>query len=49
MIADGLPKLGYLTLLDEYILVTFGFIAAVGQPARCSELSRHATPGAQLG
>ena len=30
MIADGLPSLGYLTLLDSYILSTFAFMAAVG-------------------
>ena len=29
VIADGLPKLGYLTWLDEYILITFAFIALV--------------------
>ena len=29
VIADGLPKLGYLTWLDEYILITFALIALV--------------------
>ena len=29
VIADGLPKLGYLTWLDKYILITFAIIALV--------------------
>jgi hypothetical protein len=29
VIANSLPALGYLTLLDKYILLTFGFIALV--------------------
>jgi hypothetical protein len=30
VVANKLPTLGYLTFLDKYILVTFGFIAIIG-------------------
>ena len=45
VIADGLPTLGYLTFLDKYILLTFGFIALISSEITIIEWvnNRHST------